>query len=248
MSGLDDSRRLGTRKEVGKMAQIGMEHTGEAGYPTRAEDQKTVEMVSGGSIAEGVGGIAAVVLAILGLAGMIPMTIAAIATIVVGVALLAEGGAIASRYAEILSETSGGKVTNSEFGGGMTAELLGGVAGVALGVLALVGIAPMTLIAVGAIVFGACLVMGSGTVARMNNVISGMSATTSHHQAIQRESMMAATGAQSLVGIGVVVLGILAIIGISPLVLVLVALLAAGGSLLLTGGAVTSRVLGALHH
>ena len=83
------------------------------------------------------------VLAILGLAGVVPMYMAFIATIVLGVALLFEGWALASRYSKLLSEMGGGLLTATELGGGITAEFLAGAAGVALGILALLGVVPM---------------------------------------------------------------------------------------------------------
>lgn len=59
-----------------------------------------------------------VVLAILGLAGVIPLYLAFIATIVLGVALLFEGWTLALRYSKLLSEIGGSFLTATELGGG----------------------------------------------------------------------------------------------------------------------------------
>jgi len=59
---------------------------------------------------EGIGGAATVVLAILGLTGVMPLELAAIAVIVFGVALGAEGGTIATRFARLLARTNAGEV------------------------------------------------------------------------------------------------------------------------------------------
>ncbi len=57
---------------------------------------------------------------------------------------------------------------------------------------------------------------------------------------------MAASGTQMLIGIATIVLGILALIGIDPVTLSLVGLLATGASILFSGSAVSSRMLSVL--
>ncbi len=52
-----------------------------------------------------------------------------------------------------------------------------------------------------------------------------------------REAVLAAAGAQALVGLASVALGIIALVGISPMTLTLVALLALGSSILMSGTA-----------
>jgi hypothetical protein len=118
------------------------------------EEEKSAEVVAGGSMGEAVAGIAAVVLAIVGLAGLYPVYLTAIASIVLGVALLLQGGAVAARFSQLLAEAAGTRLTNRELGGGMSAEFLAGAAGVVLGILALLRVFPEVLLPVAAIVFG----------------------------------------------------------------------------------------------
>jgi hypothetical protein len=134
------------------------------------EEQKSIEVVTGGSIIEAVDGLAVVVLAILGLAGVVPLYMAFIATIVLGVALLFEGWALASRYSKLLSEIGGSFLTATELGGGITAEFLAGAAGVALGILSILGVVPMVLLPAVIIVYGAALLLSSGATARLNSL------------------------------------------------------------------------------
>ena len=80
------------------------------------EEERSAEVVTGGSMIEAVGGIATVVLAIVGLAGLVPIYLAAIAAIVLGAALLLQGIAIAARFSDLLAETAGTHVANGQLG------------------------------------------------------------------------------------------------------------------------------------
>jgi hypothetical protein len=198
-------------------------------------DEATLGTLASGSIVEAVGGAAALVLAILGLAAVVPQTLAAVATIAIGVALLAEGAAIASRYAHILMSREPTRLGTAEFGGGFSAEFVAGGAGVVLGLLALLGVAPVTLTAVAAIVFGGALLLGSAATSRLRTAGGRESETE-----MRREAIQAASGAQVLVGLGSAVLGIIALVGVVPETLALVALLSVGASVVLSGTAVTA--------
>jgi hypothetical protein len=174
------------------------------------ETSSASKWVAGGSMMEAVGAIATIALAIVGLAGVFSATMAAIATIVIGAAFLLESGSFSAAQ---LSSRSG------EFegaSGGTSAAFLGGVAGIVLGILALLGIASITLLSVAAIVYGATF------------LLSGVG---------QSGNLAAAAGGHTLVGLGAAVLGILAVVGLSPLVLVLVALLSLGAGALFSGSA-----------
>lgn len=204
-------------------------------------DEASVGVLAGGSTVEAVGGAAALVLAIIGLAAVLPMTLTAVATIAIGVALLAEGAAIAARYERILARPGVSRVGAADVGGGMSAEFFGGAAGIVLGVLALLGVATGTLEPIAAIVFGGALLFGSTTASRLERAAAHGEPTAA------REAVAAASGAQVLVGLGSAVLGILAVVGIAPETLTLVALLSVGAAVLLSGSALTARMAALLH-
>ena len=110
----------------------------------------------------------------------------------------------------------------------MTVGFLAGCAGIALGVLSILGIVPHTLVPAAIIVYGAALVMDSGTrssLSEMENEHFGVRGVT---QEIARESASTLSGIQMLAGLGAITLGILAIIKIVPETLSLVGLLAVG--------------------
>jgi hypothetical protein len=67
-----------------------------------------------------------------------------------------------------------------------------------------------------------------------------------HIQEVAREAVSGAAAVQVLTGTGAAFLGILALVGINPMVLSLVALLAVGASLVLCGTAISSRTLSLL--
>lgn len=170
---------------------------------------------------EAVGAIATIALAIVGLAGVLRPIMASIATIVIGAALLLEGGSMGA--AQVSSRT--GEFESAS--GGFSTPFLGGVAGIVLGILALLGVASITLVSVALIVFGAAF------------LLSGVA---------QANSLAAATGGNTFVGLAAVVLGILAVVGLNPIVLVLVGLLVLGAGALFSGSAQGARVATETHH
>lgn len=199
--------------------------------------QRTLRTLAGGSIVEAVGGAAGLVLAILGLATVLPEVLAAIATIAIGVALLAEGAALAERYTRMVAAGDMSRVSAAELGGGTSAEFVAGGAGIVLGLLALLGVAPMTLTAVAAVVFGGALLLGSGATWRLPAIPSDQDEADTG-----REVLGASAGAQVLVGLSSAVLGIISLVGIAPETLVLVALLSVGASVVMSGTAITALV------
>jgi hypothetical protein len=213
----------------------------------RPADEVSLEVLTSGSTIEAIGGISAVVLAIVSLAGLLPVYLTAITAIVLAAALLFQGGSIASRFFRLISETSDGQFTTAELGGGTTVELAAGIAGIALGILALLGLVPFVLLPVAAIVFGAALMLGAGATCRLNHLM--LSTRSDLHlmaRHVARELVWAAAGVQVLIGLGAVVLGILALTGINALVLTAVAFLALGCGVLLSGTALTGRMLSML--
>jgi len=207
---------------------------------TVQEREATMSIVAGGSFAEAIGGIGAVVLAILGLVGVMPEDMAAIATLAVGVALLLQGIAVATRFSNLFSQTGKSLADAAELGGGMRAEFLGGAAGGILGVLAILNIAPTTLMSIAIIVFGASLLLSSITTYRVDSLSSKLGQTTL--SAGQTLAALAVSGIQVLAGIAGIALGIIALVGVSTMILILVGLLCVGGSVLISGTALSGTV------
>jgi hypothetical protein len=208
------------------------------------ERLRSIKVAAGGSITEAICGAATVVLAIIGLAGTLPGYMASVATIAFGVALLAQGGAIAARYAHLLRDTAAHEWEHhADVGGGMGAEMLAGAAGIVLGILGLLGIGTATLIPIAVIVFGGALLLGNAAAADLGSTAPGASTTFAH---VARQATAAASGAQVLLGIAAIVLGIIALVGIDPLLVTLVGLVVVGASVLLSGAAVSSRMASVL--
>lgn len=215
------------------------------------ELESTEKVVAGTSTVEAIAGIGAVVLPILAIIGVLPIFLASIATIVIGAALMIEGGGISAKY-QALAARIPGRAETSELAGGMTVQLLGGAAGVALGILALLGISSLQLMAVAVIIFGGTLMLGAGSVAQLNSLsIRGAVGVTETQREVARQATNSAAAAQVLVGIGAAVLGIIVLAGIAmpaEVTVLAVALLGVGGSILLTGTAVGGRMASMLHH
>jgi len=193
-----------------------------------------------GSLTESLAGIAVVALAIIALTGVIPFLLVAISVIVAGGALMLQGGTIAGLYAQSVSRPRGEFAEREYAGGGLGAEFIAGATGIVLGILALIGMVPMVLVAVAVICFGTALLISAGATAGAANLVAFDETRAGR---LAAESVRAAGGSQAFVGLGAVVLGILALIGVEPLLLGIIGMLAVGVSIMMTGSALSGRTL-----
>lgn len=215
-------------------------------------DRTSAKVIGSGSSVAALCGLGAVVLSILGLAGMASVEMCAIAVLAAGAGLLIEGGAIAARHQNIeaAAAVAAGHKGEMEVESGMTAEMVGGVAGIVLGILALIHIAPLALLPVSAIVLGATLLLGSGATYQVADIPGQDQQSVRAHRMMHRAASSAA-GADVLIGLGSITLGILGLIGVAghgtPL-LSLVALLCVGVAGLLSGSVMGARMEAMFRH
>jgi len=196
-----------------------------------------------GMIAEAAGGLAIVVLAVIGLARTDVTSLPGVAVIILGAALLAEGGAIAAEFSRLLSITSAGLADVGQFGGGMATEFVVGAAVLVLGILALLGVAPATLMASAVVATGALLLLTAPSVRRINE-FKMASASSEGTQALMLAASAGSTGFQVLAGITAIVLGILSLAsGGTTTTFMLVGLLVLGASLALSGSTLTGSIM-----
>jgi hypothetical protein len=211
--------------------------TYESRYPTggTSERRTTQRTLAGSFGVAAVAGLAVLIFAILALVNIIPLALTAGAVIAGGVAFLVEGAGVAARAKQMQRHED---VETSALGGGVSIQLLAGIAGVTLGILALIGINPVLLLGSAAIVFGVALLLG--TLATRE---TASAETARGHGGIEMDqTIQTSNGARVFVGIGSLVLGVLAVIGIGPaLVLTQIGLLAVGAILLLSGSAISAR-------
>lgn len=203
---------------------------------TPAEEKRKVKVASSGGVAEIVAALAVLALGVLGLVGIYPQIMASIGIIVIGAAFLLAGSALAARFSSLAAMAEGGA---AEFGIGMSWEFLGGIAICALGVLALIGIVPMILVPAAVIVSGGTLTFSSGVNARLNSLEAEYRAVSEFGRNTAREGGSPSSGIQILVGLGAITLGILALIGIYPLILSLVGILTVGAGQFASGSAMS---------
>lgn len=216
--------------------------TTEHGQEMMTHHRHTIEALFGGTLVSGLVAAGATALSIIALTGMFPMMLVSIAMIGIGAAFLFEGAAIVSRMSDLVHEVTEGRMQAAELGVGMTGETLAGLAGVALGVLSLFGIFPAILVPAAAIAFGAALVFGAGSNIRINHLTMLYRNEHPIAQRIAREAVYATTGLQVLAGLGAIALGVIALAGISPMILELVAMLVVSGAFLLSDTAVAGRM------
>lgn len=209
--------------------------------------------VAYGGLIDAIGGVATIVLVICGLVGISPPMMVAIATIVFGVALLIQGGAMLSEYAQIVFPGGVRSAMPEQMGGNSLALVfLVGAGGIVLGVLSLLGINAAILSPIAVIGFGTALLLSSNAVWRLyvlrrSSALMDTSVAQSQHvgaEMLASEMASGSAGIQALAGLAAIVLGILALAG-SPadLTLNLVALLALGATLVLTGSTLSATVL-----
>ena len=171
--------------------------------------------IAGGSLTEGIGALATIILAIIGLAGVFADIVAPVAAIVIGAVFLMEG---MSASAAIRRQNSHGTKRVPGMANGVTAGFRTGPAA-----------SPDVLLAVAVLAYGAALLVGSGTISRLTMAQDSFSAAA------------ATSSGSMLVGLASVVLGILAIIGLVPITLVLVGLLCLGSGALFSGSSLNSE-------
>jgi hypothetical protein len=210
-----------------------------------AHERRFLTELSAGSGTEALVGAAAVILAILGLAGIEASYMAPIAAIAVGAALLLEGVVLMAKQAEISTAFSTSESERLEASGGVSAEVLGGMGGIVLGILALINIVPNVLLPISLLVFGGCMLFGAGMTAHVRNFVIEPSSSHPAGRMVAHEAALASIGAEALVALASIVLGILALVHIVPMTLVLVGMLILGASILLTGSAMTAWMLSA---
>jgi len=193
-----------------------------------------------GSMSELLIGVGSIVLAIIALIGFLPETLVSITTIALGAAFLFEGAAISREISDILSES---RISTSSLGYGMTVEFLAGIAGVALGILALVHVVPVVLLPSAAIVFGGGLIAGTGMTSRLSKIAVQATVEVEAVLELSREAIAAAAYVRLFIGLGAMALGVLALVGISPLILSIIALLSVAFSQMVSGGSLSGRVM-----
>lgn len=208
-------------------------------------DQRAIaEVEAAGSLIEAVGGLAVVVLAIIGLAQGDTRFVVSIATIVVGAALIGQGGALAAEYSRLLSMTAGGTVGAVDFGGGMTVEMLAGGTAIVLGILGLAGFNPALLLPAAVIGVGASLILTSGGYQRLNALKAQAAGLPDVAQRVAQAAVGGTIAAQILAGGAAIVLGILAYtVTAHAALLTLIGLLVLGAAVAVSGPAFTGRVL-----
>lgn len=204
----------------------------------------------GGAFIESLTGIGAIVLTILGLAHVFPDILLPIAGMAVGAGLMFEAGALAAEHRELIENLSASAMAQLDLDVGTSVGLLGGFSVIVLSILAIFGLATNILMSSAAVVIGASLIFGSSTTARMNALRVAVAANGPESSAlnIARAAVNTSAGTQVFVGLGAIVLGILGLIEIVPTILSLVAFLAAGAALSMTGTSVGSRLFAALRH
>jgi hypothetical protein len=208
------------------------------------------ETAAYGGFIDAAGGVATVVLAIVGLTGAATESMVAIATVVFGAALLMQGGTTLSEYASLMFSAGAVESSAGRFGGGsLSVVFLAGAAGIVLGILALLGVSSTALTAAAIIAFGVAFVLSSNSIGRLQQLkhasLTGREALpVSGAEILASEMAHGSAAMQALSGLAAIVLGILALAGGKAEVLSLVALLALGGALILTGSTLSATVMG----
>lgn len=207
-------------------------------------EKQLERVVLSGSTTELLGGAATAILALIGLAGTVPTNMAAVASIALGAAFIFSSGMLGAEYRKVMSHTSNTPWSAAEYGGGLGVQAVAGIAAVMLGILALLAVDPAVLLSTSAIVLGAGMLFGSGAVARIAAVRPEREeAADPVSGRITRQLAVGASGGQSLIGFGAVLLGILGLLDYVPVLLVLTSLLGLGLVSLVSGSAMAGRVL-----
>jgi hypothetical protein len=195
-----------------------------------ADDRVTAMVMASGSSFELFSALIALVMAVLAIAGYFPIYLAAVATVAIGFALLAQGGTVAARWRKAA------RLAGSEHSEAMSAttEMLGGAIAVILGLLALVDVSPMTLLPAASLVLGISVLLGGP--AQPDLVDAAPTAAPRAGQRT-RSAVRSSGGFMVIGGLLAIVLGVLAATGLAPVLpLTLIALVCVAAALSVAGG------------
>ncbi len=191
----------------------------------REHSNGLVRQLEAGSVFQTIGGIGALVLGILGVIGIAAGIFGSIAAIAAGGALLIGGTALTARYSRLFPDTKSPRTKRSMLRG-LTVQTIAGLGAIALGILSLVGIAPMTLVAVSVLALGAGLMVASRAITRLDSLLIRNEMESG--ESVSHSAMFIASATKIIAGLGATALGILALSGVSPLSLSLIAMMAIG--------------------
>lgn len=186
-------------------------------------------------MAEGLLGAVAAILGIVGLAlatsnGAVSAILDAVSVIVLGIGLIMAGAALFDSYARLLATVEGAGSARDAVSG-TTLDYFLGAGIVILGILALLHLAAPELVAVAFILIGAGFALNSAAAVRVVGIESGEGAVQGPAQRLRTEIVLATFSVRMISGLAVVVLGILAVVGIVPSTLTLIAAIVAGAAL-----------------
>lgn len=116
--------------------------------------------------------------------------------------------------------------------GGTGIEGIGGIAVMALAILALVGVLPALLTTIGGIVFGAAMLAAGLSIAATWSQLGSQVSETRR----ERLELGGGAGAETLVGIAAIALGVLALVGVAQATLLPALIITGGTGLLLSAG------------
>lgn len=219
-----------------------MTTTTSTGYSHDRKDILGIETT--GSFVEAAAGVAVIVLAIIGIAQFGSAYLGSIAAIVLGAALMAQGGAVAAEYSKLINGFTDGALGTLELGSSVTAEMLAGLATIVLGVLGLIGFAPVVLVSAAVIAVGASLMLSIRGLRRLSTLKAQAAGVSELARRTADAAISGAVATQLLAGAAAVVLGILALTTLGhSATLMLVGLLVLGAAIAISGTTLTGRVL-----
>ncbi|MGH7101383.1 MAG: hypothetical protein ACREFJ_03215 [Acetobacteraceae bacterium] len=186
-------------------------------------------------MAEGLLGAVAAILGIVGLAlaahnGTVSAILDAVSVIVLGIGLIMAGAALFDSYARMLAAVEGAGSARDAVSG-TTLDYFLGAGIVILGILALLHLAAPVLVAVAFILIGAGFALNSAAAVRMVGLEAGEGEVQGPAQRLRTEIVLATFSVRMISGLAVIVLGILAVVGIVPSTLTMIAAIVAGAAL-----------------
>jgi hypothetical protein len=199
--------------------------------PPTDQERAAQDSIASGSSFELFCGVVAAVVAVIGVSGYYPIYMAAVATIAIGFALIAQGGTLAARW-QAPHKTEPAEAI------GIGTEVIGGFAGIALGAMVLLGVSPWVLLPVAIIVVGAALLFGGPAEPQLADAAP----RARQPFRVTRDTLRTASSVMVMGGLAGIVLGILALtLDGYTLVLANIGALCVAGALVVAGGAVAAR-------
>ncbi|MCE5230457.1 hypothetical protein LLG95_12805 [bacterium] len=219
-----------------------MSATGEQFNATHHDERMTRDFIGAGSAIAVLLGICSAAICISSLMSFYSVAYASLATILVGLALLIEGGSVVARSRKLVSGSE-------DIGWAISSEnavlSLVGIIGIVLGIMAWSRFDQVTLLAVASVIMGSGVLIESSSESLLGRLRLASYRTREPVERYTHQAVRASAGIDLVIGLAAMVLGVMALTGYASFTMIFVSMLTLSVGVLLGNLAIAGRFFGA---